>query len=112
MERPLRLAAAGLALAMAALLVVLQFVVTPLVKAPTPLFLAFTAVWVFGAVMLVTFPTFGAAGTALYGLLIAWGFWRMHGLRNVEDGLVIVGSLAAGALSAMVLVKRIRARAR
>lgn len=107
-ERPLRLATAGLALLMAVVLVLLQFVLTPETKAPTGLFLGFTGVWVFGAVMLVTFPTFGAAGTALYGILVAVGFYQMHGLRSGEDAVMILGSLAATALSIAVLARRFR----
>lgn len=111
-ERTLRRAASAAAFAMAVLLTLLQTVLTPATRAPTGLYVLFTAIWVFGGVMLLWKPRFGAVGTALYGLVVAGEFWSMHGIRSVEDVAVVAGALLATALALAVLVKTMRPLAR
>lgn len=109
---PLRRAAILACLAMASLLVALQFVLTPGAAAPTPLFLLFTLVWLFGAAMLGVAPRFGAAGTTAYGLISAFGVWRTHAVIDLENAVLLGGSLAAAGLAAGVLVAAVRESAR
>ena len=82
---------------------------TPGAGMPPTLWLLFTAVWIFGAAMLWWFPTFGAVGTALYGVILGWSVLAMHGTRT-STVLVAIGSFVATGLAVMVLVERIRAR--
>lgn len=76
---------------------------------PAELWLVFTAVWIFGAAMLWWFPLFGAAGTALYGVILGWNVLAMHGSTGT-NWLIAIGSFVATALALGVLWKRLRAR--
>lgn len=76
---------------------------------PAELWLVFSAVWAFGAAMLWWFPTFGAIGTAIYGVLLVFLLNRAHGLGGTNF-LIAVGSLIASALAVGVLVQRQSAR--
>lgn len=107
---PLQRAAAIACLGMAVVLVLYQFVLTPDVAAPRPLFLVFTLVWLFGAAMLALLPRFGAAGTLAYGLISAWGAWRTHAVASIENVILVGGSLLAAALAGWFLVERLRAK--
>ena len=83
---------------------------TPGAGMPPTLWFTFSAVWVFGAAMLWWFPTFGAIGTAMYGLILGVEVLVMHGGRT-STYLIAVGSFAATAIALAVLAERIRARA-
>ena len=72
---------------------------------PAELWLVFSAVWLFGAAMLWWYPTFGAIGTAAYGVLLVFLLNRAHGLAGT-NALIAVGSLIATGLSAWVLIQR------
>lgn len=72
---------------------------------PPILWLVFSAVWVFGAAMLWWFPTFGAIGTALYGVILGVQVLRMHG-GEAMNFLIAIGSFLATALAVGVLVQR------
>ncbi|HLE96775.1 MAG TPA: hypothetical protein VI997_05325 [Candidatus Thermoplasmatota archaeon] len=111
-ERSLRALASGACAAMVVYMATLQWVLTPGVAAPPALFWTFVAVWIFGAVMLQVAPAFGAVGTALFGVVSAWGAWTMHRSDAVEDLALIVGSLAAAGLAAAAIVVRTRDRNR
>lgn len=71
---------------------------------PPQLWLVFSAVWVFGAAMLWWFPTFGAIGTAVYGLLLTYLLWRAHGLAGANV-LIAIGSLVGTGLAIGVLLR-------
>ncbi|MGQ0536498.1 MAG: hypothetical protein ACT4PT_10545 [Methanobacteriota archaeon] len=93
-------------LAMALMLVLLQFVLTPEAEAPWPLFVVFLALWIFGAVMVTMRPMFGAAGTAAWGVLAAAGAWQSHqGALDAEDVSIMLGSLITAALAAAYLIR-------
>ena len=79
-------------------------------KPPVALFVVFVAVWLFGAAMLLTFPTFGAYGTMAYGLLLAVLVVNMHGLTGT-DVVIAAASFAAAVGAAVALVTRRRAGA-
>lgn len=81
-----------LALASAAALVVSHF--TSATPAPTPLFLLFVGLWIFGVAMMRFFPRFGTLGTFAWGALAGFGIARMHGL---DRGLVIIAILSFAA---------------
>lgn len=108
MSRLLRDAAMYACLAMAALLVLLQFVLTPARQAPFVLFFLFTALWLFGAAMLWFYPVFGATGTVAWGLISAAGAAQTHKALGVEDLLLIGGSLVPCILAAAYLASRRR----
>lgn len=74
---------------------------------PPELWLVFSAVWLFGAAMLWWFRTFGAIGTAAYGLILTFLLYRAHGLGGM-NALIAVGSLIATGLSVWLLVRRKR----
>lgn len=76
---------------------------------PAELWLVFTAVWIFGAAMLWWYPTFGAAGTALYGVILGVNVLTMHGGRT-STYLIAAGSFVATGLAIAVLGRRLRAR--
>ena len=82
---------------------------TPGTGMPPTLWLLFTAVWIFGAAMLWWFPTFGAVGTAIYGVVLGWNVLTMHGVRT-STVLIAIGSFVATGLAVMVLVERLRSR--
>lgn len=84
---------------------------TPGTGMPPTLWLVFSSVWVFGAAMLWWFPTFGAAGTALYGVILGVNVLTMHGGRS-STYLIALGSFFATALAIAVLVERRRAASR
>lgn len=91
---------------MIVLLAALQYVFTPS-SAPIHLFLLFVALWAFGFAMLRAAPLFGAAGTALWGIVSAAGALRMgHG------ALLAAASLSASAAAALHLALLLRARRR
>lgn len=103
---PFRFLTVAAALFMVVLQALLQFVLTPDTQAPWPLFLLFTGLWIFGAGMLMRFPRFGAAGTAAWGLLSAIGAWQTHAAINLENTLLIAGSLIASILAVLTLVTK------
>ena len=76
---------------------------------PAELWLVFSAVWVFGAAMLWWFPTFGAIGTAAYGVILTYLLWKAHGLGGTNQ-LIAIGSLLGTALAVWALVSLRRAR--
>lgn len=99
--------AAGACVAMIVLLTYVQFLGSDS-PPPLPLYLVFVGVWTFGAVMLMTFPRFGAVGTALYGVLLAVQVLRMHG-GSALNFVIAIGSLAATGLALMYLMMLRRA---
>lgn len=111
-REPLRLAAAVACVAMATFLILLQFVLTPDGALPRVFFLLFTTLWLFGALMLLAAPLFGAAGTALWGLVAGVQAVREHGLAAPEDAFNALGSLATAGLAAAYLADRARAARR
>lgn len=110
MRISLQWVAAGWCVAMALLLTVVQFSGGP--APPLPLYLVFTGVWLFGAAMLMTFPRFGAWGTALYGLILAVQVINMHG-GSALNWLIAVGSLVGTglALGYLMVLRRQRGEA-
>ena len=74
---------------------------------PPALWAIFSAVWIFGAAMLWWFPTFGAIGTAIYGVILGIQVLRMHG-PTTNDLLIAGGSLIATALALGVLAAQMR----
>lgn len=76
-------------------------------KPPFVLFLVFAGVWIFGAVMLLRAPTFGAIGTALYGVILAVQLFQMHG-TGALDIIIGTGSLLGSALAVGYLMVRRR----
>lgn len=105
MRSPLQWAAAGWCLLMVAFLTVVQFGGGP--SPPLALYLVFSGVWLFGAAMLLTFPRFGAAGTALYGVLLAVQVINMHGGSALNWGIA-AGSLAGAGLAGAYLYSLLR----
>lgn len=91
---------------MVLVLALLQFVLTPRTSAPTHLFVLFVGLWVFGAAMLARFPRFGAAGTALWGVISALGAWQTHATLNAENLTLILGSLVASGFAVGTLVTK------
>jgi hypothetical protein len=89
---------------MAALLTLYQFA-PGFGHPPFFLYAIFTGVWLFGAAMLWRFPTFGAAGTALYGVILAVQLLAMHETRG-QNVLLAVASFVGAALAVAVLVAR------
>lgn len=75
---------------------------------PPVLWLVFSAVWLFGAAMLWWFPTFGAIGTALYGVILVVLLWRAHGLDGANV-LIALGSVGGSAVALWAFVTRRRA---
>ena len=109
MRIPLQWVAAGWCLLMVALLTVVQFGGGP--SPPLALYLLFAGVWLFGAAMLMTFPRFGAVGTALYGVILAVQVINMHG-GSALNWIIAVGSLAGSGLAlAYLMVLRRRGTA-
>lgn len=108
MRPPLQTIAAAWCVLMVLLLSVVQLT-TPGAGMPPTLWLLFSAVWVFGAAMLWWYPTFGAIGTALYGVILGYQVLNMHGATGTNF-LIAVGSFLATALSVGVLVQRRAAR--
>lgn len=82
---------------------------TPGPGMPPELWLVFSAVWLFGAAMLWWFPTFGAVGTAVYGVLLTYLLWRAHDLGG-SNALIALGSLLGSALAVWALAERRRGR--
>lgn len=72
---------------------------------PPSLWLVFGAVWLFGAAMLWWFPTSGAIGTGLYGVILVFLLWRAHGLSGV-NALIGIGSLVTAGLALRSLSHR------
>jgi hypothetical protein len=99
--------AAGWCLLMVAFLAVIQF--GGFDHPPLPLYLLFSGVWLFGAAMLWWFPTFGAIGTALYGVLLGVQLFLMHGLTPM-NALLALASFAGSAWALSVLIQRRRSR--
>lgn len=97
-------AAAAWCVLMVVLLSLVQLA-TPGPGMPPELWLVFSAVWLFGAAMLWWFPTFGAIGTAAYGVILTYLLWRAHGLGGLNL-LIAIGSLVGSALATAVLVRR------
>ena len=65
---------------------------------PLVLYLFFTAVWIFGAVLLWTTPKFGAYGTAAYGVILGIDILAMHATDAVVSAIAI-GSFFATLLA-------------
>ncbi|HUR69382.1 MAG TPA: hypothetical protein VM370_09065 [Candidatus Thermoplasmatota archaeon] len=103
MRTNLQRIAAAWCLLMAGLLIFVQ--VAPLPHMPFALFALFNAVWIFGAAMLWWFPTFGAIGTALYGLILAVSIVRMHG-GSALNWAIAAGSLIGSGLAIAFLMRR------
>jgi len=103
------MAAAGWCVLMVLLLSGIQLTTTG-PGMPAELWLVFSAVWAFGAAMLWWFPTFGAVGTAVYGILLTVLLQRAHGLGG-SNALIAAGSLIGTALAVWVLVERRRGAA-
>jgi hypothetical protein len=99
--RVLQATAAGACVLSVALLAYVQFATRT--HPPATLFLLFAGVWVFGAVMLYAAPTFGAVGTALYGILLGADVLAMHGALALNILLAGV-SFATSALALAFLV--------
>ena len=97
-------AAAAWCVLMVVLLSIVQLV-TQGPGMPPELWLVFSAVWLFGAAMLWWFPTFGAIGTAAYGLILTFLLYRAHGLGGLNI-LIAIGSIVGSALAVAVLVRR------
>ena len=74
---------------------------------PLHLYLVFTGVWLFGAAMLWRLPVFGAIGTALYGVILAFQLFAMHEAR-AQNVVLAVASLVGAALALAYLVARRR----
>lgn len=91
---------------MVVLLTVVQ--VTVATPPPLPLYAIFAGVWVFGAAMLYARPTFGAWGTALYGVIMGVQILNMHG-RTALNSAIAIGSLGATALALLFWWARRRA---
>lgn len=104
MRPRIQTAAAAWCVLMVVLLSVVQLV-TPGAGMPPELWLVFSAVWLFGAAMLWWFPTFGAIGTAAYGVLLTFLLYRAHGLGGLNI-LIAIGSIAASGLAIAVFVGR------
>lgn len=104
MRSNLQKLAAGWCVLMVLLLSAIQLF-TPGPGMPPALWLVFSAVWVFGAAMLWWVPTFGAIGTAAYGVVLTFLLYRAHGLGGT-NALIAVGSLIATGLAILFLVKR------
>lgn len=76
---------------------------------PPVLWLVFSAVWVFGAAMIWWFPTFGAVGTALYGVILGVQVLRAHG-GEPTNWAIAIGSFFATVLAVAILVELRRRR--
>lgn len=103
----LQKAAAAWCLLMVAFLAVLQFGTDS--HPPLFLFLIFSGVWIFGAAMLWWVPTFGAIGTALYGVILGVQLFRAHGFTSLNAGLG-AASFIGSVLAVLFLVERLRSR--
>lgn len=90
---------------MVALLTIVQF--GGFDHPPPFLYALFTGVWLFGAAMLWWFPTFGAIGTALYGLILGVQVLLMHGAEPMNV-LLALGSFAGTGWAVAVLLERRR----
>lgn len=106
MRTNLQRAAAAWCVLMVFLLAGIQLA-TPAAGMPPVLWLVFSAVWVFGAAMLWWFPTFGAWGTALYGVILGVNVIQMHG-TGVTTWLIAAGSFIGTALALASYVDRRR----
>ena len=90
---------------MVAFLALVQFGGFP--HPPTFLYVLFSGVWVFGAAMLWWFPTFGAIGTALYGVILGVQLFAMHGFTPM-NALLALASFTGSAWAVAVLIERRR----
>lgn len=106
MRVSLQRVAAGWCLFMVLFLSVVQFSGGP--SPPLPLYLVFSGVWVFGAVMLMTFPRFGAVGTALYGVILGVQVLQMHGGSALNWALAVGSFVGTGLAVAYLMVLRRR----
>lgn len=104
MRPPLQTIAAAWCVLMVILLSVVQLA-TEGPGMPPALWLVFSGVWIFGAAMLWWYPTFGAIGTAVYGMLLGAQVLRAHG-GSATNFLIAVGSFVGAALAIGVLVQR------
>lgn len=107
MRSTLQKLAAGWCLLMAAALTLVQ--VSPLPSPPVSLYLVFTGVWLFGAVMLWIVPVFGGVGTALYGAILGLQLFAAHGV-TLQNGLLAFGSFVGTGLALVFLRERWKAR--
>lgn len=105
---PLQKVAAGWALGMIALLLVLA-VVPPHLGIPDFLLALFIGIWAFGAAMIWWVPWFGAIGTAAWGLLSGGQALAMHG-ATTQNLVVVAGSFVGAALALAFLAQLWRAR--
>lgn len=94
--------AIGWCLFMVVLLTLYQYVFNATGAPPVFLYLVFSGVWIFGAVMLYAWPTFGAAGTALYGVILGAQLLAAHG-ASTKNLLLALASFVGTALAVWVL---------
>lgn len=104
---PLQRLAAYWCLTMAALLLALV-VLPPNLGIPPFLAALFIGVWLFGAAMLWWYPTFGALGTAGWGILSGAQAIRAHGMEASQTITLVLGSFLGAALALTFLVQRRR----
>lgn len=104
MRTTLQRIAAGWCVLMVLLLSGIQLA-TPGAGMPPTLWLLFSGVWVFGAAMLWWVPTFGAIGTALYGIILGVNVLQMHG-GSLSTWLIAIGSFIGTAIAVAFLMER------
>lgn len=97
--------AAGWCLLVAGLLTLYQFA-PGFGHPPFFLYAIFTAVWLFGALMLWLVPVFGAVGTALYGVLLGGQLLVAHDAGRAQNVVLALACFAGAALAVAVLVAR------
>ncbi len=91
-----------------AVIAVLQFAITTGRGAPVALFLLFEGIWLFGAVMLLVAPRFGATGTAAWGILAAVAAYRTHRSLDASNTTILVASILGAVVAIAFLVQRLR----
>lgn len=96
--------AAGWCLLMVAFLAVVQSSGGP--APPLFLFLLFSGVWLFGAVMLMVAPRMGAWGTAAYGVILAVQVLNMHGGTALNYAIAVASLVGSGLAVAVLVVLR------
>ena len=76
-------------------------------RPPLFLYVLFTAIWLFGALMLNVSPKFGAWGTGAYGVILGADVLAMHGPGWI-DIAISIGCLVTAALALATLRERPR----
>lgn len=100
--------AVGATLLNVVVLTLLQFVLTSGAGAPFALFVLFVGIWLFGTVMLLVAPRFGAVGTAAWGLLAAFASYRTHRSLDAANSTIILVSLVGAVLALLFLAELFR----